>query len=84
MIPTITATIELKRGERLYHADNTRLSSSFWLMIIILIAAIMLLGALIKPSRMSVIMVIGTQGAMIGLLVGFLLVLDEPFLGKAG
>src|SRR5262249_7728848 len=43
--------IEVKRGERLFHADNTRLSNSFWLMIIILVGAIMLLGALIRPSR---------------------------------
>jgi hypothetical protein len=76
--------IELKRGERLFHADNTRLSNSFWLMIIILVGAIMLLGALIRPSRMSIVMMIGSQGAMIGLLVGFLLVLDEPFLGQSG
>jgi hypothetical protein len=34
-------TIELKRGERLAHADSTRLPDSFWLVIAILIGAVM-------------------------------------------
>jgi hypothetical protein len=71
--------LELKRGERLLHAESTRVSGAFWLVIAVLLGATMLLTAFSEPSAVSILMI-----AMFGLLIGFLIVLDEPFFGSSG
>jgi hypothetical protein len=76
------AAVEHRRDERLFHAANTRLPTSFWIVILVLLCTIALTGAFFRPTVISVIMV-AAQAAMFGVLIAFLFILDEPFLGDS-
>lgn len=73
--------VEDRRDSRLAGMDGT-LPALFWVVIIALTLLGMTTGALFRPKPITIFMVAG-QGAAIGLLIAFILTLDEPFLGDA-
>lgn len=73
--------IEDRRDGRIAGMEGS-LPAQFWAMIVCLTLLCMASGALFKPTRLTVIMV-GAQGAAIGLLIAFIFTLDQPYLGDA-
>lgn len=75
------ATVEHRRDDRIFTADNTRLPTLFWVVILFLFVALAFTSAFLKPTKIAVVL-LAAQAAMFGMLTAFLFILDEPFLGQ--
>jgi hypothetical protein len=72
--------VEDLRDARLREAREA-LPALFWVVIGFLALMMMALGAFLRPTLTNVVMV-GAQGAAVGLLASFLFMLDHPFMGQ--
>jgi hypothetical protein len=73
--------VENRRNERVFQADNSRLPTMFWVVILVALGALGTVGAFLKPTKITITM-LAAQAAMFGILTAFLFILDERFMGE--
>jgi hypothetical protein len=79
MLRTFDAVAE-SRDTRL-NATSLRLPSTYWLVVLFSTAMIMFVSSTLSPSRFRSVL-LACQMAVLGGLVGFVFVTDQPFLGQ--